>query len=148
MTRDELAALDERATPGVWETDSEYDDDALYSGGGGCGSGFKNYFIGTDVGGKWVTLLDTVNSDHKLVEEEYDEDGKTAWDCIGQANTELIVTLVNLYRAGQLVLVPSVEDLLREARDAILSYSRDPDEAIAAKLTAILASMGAKTDGN
>jgi hypothetical protein len=91
----ELDALLAKATPGEWEVDSEYDEDALYSGGGGCGSGFKNFFIGTDIGGKWRTLLDTQNSDHKLIEEDYDEDGKNAWDSIGQANAALIAALRN-----------------------------------------------------
>lgn len=76
ITPEALEALSKKATPGTWEVDSEYDNDALYSGGGGCGSGFKNYFIGADVGGTWKTLLDTVNSDHKLIEEDYDEGGK------------------------------------------------------------------------
>jgi len=112
----ELERLSKAATQGVWEVDSEYDNDALYSGGGGCGSGFKNYFIGADVGGKWKTLLDTVNSDHKLIEEEFDEDGKHAWDVIGQANAAFIVALVNAYRTGQLVpAMPSDVDLVAEA---------------------------------
>ena len=92
---EKLEGLAKHATQGPWEVDSEYDEDALYSGGGGCGQGFKNFFIGAEIAGKWQTLLDTVNSDHKLVEEEYDEDGKTAWDGIGWGNTALIVELVN-----------------------------------------------------
>ncbi len=102
MNPDELEALALRcealaaqATPGPWEIDSEYDEDALYSGGGGCGRGFKNFVIGAEIDGKWCTLIDTQNSDNKLIEEEYDEDSKNAWDSIGQANTDLIVALIN-----------------------------------------------------
>jgi len=107
---DEIEALAAKATPGPWEVDSEYDNDALYSSGGGCGRGFKNFFIGADVGGKWMTLLDTQNSDHKLVEEEYDEDGSTVWDTIGSDNTALIVALRNN--------LPTILAALRE-RDAL-----------------------------
>ena len=98
-----LEKLNKAATPGRWEVDSEYDNDALYTGGGGCGSGFKNYFIGAEVDGKWKTLMDTVNADHKMIEEEYDEDGKSAWDSIGLANAEFVAALVNAYRSGHLV---------------------------------------------
>lgn len=103
-----LEGLSAAATQGEWEVDSEYDGDALYSGGGGCGSGFKNYFIGAGVDGKWRTLFDTVNSDHKLIEEDYDEDGKNAWDEIGRANTAFVATLVNAYRTGQLIVAPEI----------------------------------------
>lgn len=90
-----LRQLMAKATPGPWEVDSEYDDDALYSGGGGCGRGFKNFFVGAEVDGRWRTLLDTVNSDHKLIEEDYDEDGKSSWDAIGHANANLVAAAVN-----------------------------------------------------
>lgn len=95
-----LRKLVAEATPAPWELDTEYDPDALYSGGGGCGSGFKNYFIGAQVAdgtehGRWATLFDSVNSDHKLVEEEYDEDGKSAWDETARRNAETVVALVN-----------------------------------------------------
>lgn len=97
---DELARLAEKATPGVWEFDTEYDNDAVYSGGGGCGRGFMNYFIGVQVPdntehGRWATLFDSVNSDHKLIEEDYDEDGGRAWDETARCNAALIVALRN-----------------------------------------------------
>lgn len=89
--RDALA----KATPGPWGVDSAYDDDAVYSGGGGCGRGFKNFFIGAEVRGKWATLLDSVNSDEKLIDEEYDEDGKSAWDEIGRNNANFVAIARN-----------------------------------------------------
>lgn len=95
-----LETADGKATPGPWEIDTEYDGDALYSGGGGCGRGFKNYFIGAQVPnntehGRWATLFDSVNSDHKLIEEDYDEDGSSAWDETARRNAELIIVLRN-----------------------------------------------------
>lgn len=123
ITPEALEALSKKATPGTWEVDSEYDNDALYSGGGGCGSGFKNYFIGADVGGTWKTLLDTVNSDHKLIEEDYDEGGKEAWDVIGRANAAFIVALVNAYRTGQLVPAMPSGDVVEAVARAL--YEED-----------------------
>ncbi|PZQ55757.1 MAG: hypothetical protein DI555_06945 [Novosphingobium pentaromativorans] len=92
---DKLRALDEAATPGPWERDSEYDGDGLATSGGGCSTGWHNFFIGADVDGKWRTLLDTVNSDHKLIEDDRDENGGHSWDAIGEANTALIAYLRN-----------------------------------------------------
>ncbi len=103
---DKLRALDEAATPGPWETDSEYDGDAIATSYEGCSNGYHNYFVGADIGGKWRTLLDTVNSDHKLIEDDRDEDGGRTWDVIGKANAELVAYLRNavpaiLAMAGQ-----------------------------------------------
>lgn len=109
-----LAALDAMATPGVWEVDSERDDDASYGSGPDHGTGFHNYFIGADVGGKWKTLLDTVNSDHKAIDEEYDEDSHHAWDTIGKANAAFIVALVNAYRANALVSRADLDEAVKE----------------------------------
>ena len=110
-----LKKLDAAATPGPWDIDSEYDDDALYSGGGGCGRGFKNFFIGAEVRGKWATLFDSVNADEKLIEEDYDEDGKSSWDAIGRANAALIVALRN-------EALPLITQLTAE-RDAALAHA-------------------------
>lgn len=151
MDKDQLAALDRAATQGAWEVDSEYDNDALYSGGGGCGRGFKNYFIGTDIGGKWKTLLDTVNSDEKLINEDYDADGGSAWDTVGEANTAFIVALVNAYRANQLVLIGP--DAVEKVARAIASTSADTWEYLHVstdpkdwefEATAALAALGVK----
>lgn len=90
-----LRALDAAATPGPWETDSEYDGDGYASSGGGCVSGWNNWFVGADIDGKWRTLLDTVNSDHKLIEDDRDSEGGSAWDVIGAANAELVTFLRN-----------------------------------------------------
>lgn len=86
----QIEELAGKATPGPWEIDTEYDSDER------C----KNYFIGAPVPngteyGRWATLFDSVNSDHKLIEEDYDEDGGSAWDETARCNAELIVALVN-----------------------------------------------------
>lgn len=100
---DRLKALHEAATAAPWERDSEYDGDAIATSYEGCTSGYHNFFIGADVGGKWRTLLDTVNSDHKLIEDDRDENGGHSWDTIGEANTSLLVFLRNA--------VPSIIDM-------------------------------------
>ena len=115
-----LADLAAKATPGPWEIDSEYDDDAHYSGGGGCGRGFKNFFIGAPVDGKWRTLLDSANSDHKLVDEDFDEDGRSAWDNIGLANASLTIELVNNLPAIIAALTAQADhDKVLAERDAL-----------------------------
>jgi len=93
--REELEKLIAEATPGPWEVDTIYNEDGCYSGGGGCGQGFNDYAIYAPIDGKAVQILDTSYSDDKLIEEEFDEDEKIAWDCIGKANADLIVFLVN-----------------------------------------------------
>lgn len=122
-----LADLAAKATPGPWEIDSEYDDDAHYSGGGGCGRGFKNFFIGVPVDGKWRTLLDSANSDHKLV-----EDGRSAWDSIGLANTSLTIELVNNLPAIIAALTAQAEhDKVLVERDGLEAENARLREALA-----------------
>ena len=120
---DRIEALDAKATAGPWEVDSEYDDEALYSGGGGCGRGFKNFFVGAEIKGEWATLLDTQNSDNKLIEEDFDEDGKSSWDENGRNNAELVATLRNA--------VPTILSALRlaERLDAAEVTQMDQDAA-------------------
>lgn len=126
-----IAELAAKATPGPWEIDSEYDDDAHYSGGGGCGRGFKNFFIGVPVDGKWRTLLDSANSDHKLVEEDFDEDGRSAWDSIGLANTSLTIELVNNLPAIIAALTAKADhDKVLAERDALEAENARLREAV------------------
>lgn len=124
----DLKELSVKATPGIWEVDSEHDDDASYGAGPDHGTGFHNYFIGADVGGKWVTLLDTVNSDHKEIEEDYDK-----------ANAELACELVNAYRSNALVpraemeeaVAATIERCAQVAVDAtILAREQNNQDAI------------------
>lgn len=85
---EELERLLAKATPGPWEFDSERNED--------CSPKHHDYFIGgTGRDGKWITLFDSVKSDEKLIEEEYDEDYHHAWDAVGKANAALIVALRN-----------------------------------------------------
>ena len=93
--REELEKLLAKATPGPWEVDTIYNEDGLYSGGGGCGQGFNDYAIFATIGGKAVQILDTSYSDNKLIEDDRDGEGGSAWDCVGNANAALIVALVN-----------------------------------------------------
>lgn len=123
---DKLRALDEAATPGPWETDNEYDGDGYASSGGGCTSGWNNYFVGAEIDGKWRTLLDTVNSDHKLIEDDRDGDGGMAWDVIGMANAELVAHLRNLVPA--ILAMAEENKRLREALRSIANLQRHSRE--------------------
>ncbi|WP_324694553.1 hypothetical protein [Novosphingobium sp. RL4] len=100
---DKLRALDEVATSGPWETDHEADEITRS----------HDYFVGAEVGGKWRTLMDTVNSDHKLIEDDRDGEGGMAWDVIGMANAELVAHLRNLVPA--ILAMAEENKRLREA---------------------------------
>lgn len=92
---DELRALAAKATPGPWEMDTEYDPDALASGGGGCTTGFNDYSMAAEINGKWKRIFDSINSEEKLIEDDrYDLEG-SAWDEVARANFALIMALRN-----------------------------------------------------
>lgn len=116
---EQLKALDAGATKGPWEVDTEYCPDEC------C----KNYFIGAPVSngtehGRWATLFDSVNSNHKLIETEYDEDGATSWDETARRNAALIV-------------------YLRNSVPAIIAMSEEL-EAVKAKAERLAEAVGAK----
>ncbi|NML93826.1 hypothetical protein HHL27_09115 [Novosphingobium sp. TW-4] len=135
MTNEELAALDAAATQGEWAIGAHY------------------------------TATGPDERCHGLVEVDdfpigiIDEEGATAERL--SPNLEFIVSLVNLYRAGKLVLVPSVEEVADaiEARMGPVfgspEYLADPVKLARAEkrrrdgamtyATAVLAIMGAKT---
>lgn len=91
---DKLRGLLAKATKGPWEVDSEYDPDGAYGSGPDHDTGYHNYFVGAEVDGKWRTLMDTVNSDHKLIEDDRDEDGGRSWDAIGHGNANLVAAAI------------------------------------------------------
>ena len=132
---EQLRELASKATPGPWEVDSEYDNDALYSGGGGCGRGFKNFFIGADVGGSWKTLMDTQNSDEKLIEEDYDYDSGSAWDEIGRANAELVAALRNALPT----IITALQEMEKKSETLAAKQAREvmnPQTACCSSVTA------------
>jgi len=92
---DTLDALLAKATPGTWEVDTERNEDGAYGSGPDHGTGYDDFVIGTEVRGKWQTLLCTDNATEKLINEDYDEDYHRAWDRVGEANTALVVAAVN-----------------------------------------------------
>lgn len=59
----------------------------------------------------------------------------------------LAAKLVNLYRANKLVLVPSVEEVALVIRDVTGGVNYDYMDFCRDAAKAVLASMGAKTDG-
>ena len=105
---DEMEAALDAATPGEWEADTEYDPDAYACGHGGTTTGFNDYVIFAGDPTKPVRIADTVNSDCKIVHDEYDGQ---AWDEVGRANAHLICLTVNS--------LPSLIAAARE-RDALV----------------------------
>lgn len=148
---DTLAALSEAATQGEWDTDT------LNSEGSyGSGDDIRECFATTaiyDASGK--VLFDALNSDACLVHEEWDEeDGYChASDLTSAANAAFIVALVNAYRTGQLVPVPSVERVARAIKEAFdrdmeaqaeadgFDYEPGPWEEWTDEATAVIAAM-------
>lgn len=129
--KETLAALDAKATKGEWSAlkGVEKNDDMR------CGITTKR--------GAYDYLLATI------------ENGASGDFCDTEfANAELIVALVNLYRSGDLVMVPSVESVevaLRRVTSwdgtPIISDAQLTDDEVRDMATAVLTSMGAKTDG-
>lgn len=144
--REELEKLIAEATPGPWEVDTIYNEDGCYSGGGGCGQGFNDFAIYALIDGKAVQILDTSYSDDKLIEEEFDEGKKIAWDCVGKANADLIVFLVNnapailealTERASMAAEIERLRGLVEELADDLEVEVQDRwgyDERLAHKL--------------
>lgn len=153
--KETLAALDAEATQGEWEIDT-LNSEGTYGSGDDTREGFSTTAI-CDASGK--VLFDALNSDAILVQEEWDEDGGSAYDLTSAANARFVCTLVNLYRTGQLVVAPSVEEVAREimlnrdnggctVKDWTTEERDNPHVAQAVRQArAILTSMGAKTDG-
>ena len=80
-----IKARADKATAGPWESDTT-ENEGDYGSGPDCGSGFSSY----EVVAKKGRICDTINSDVAMVCEEYDEDGRTAFDEVGQANMDFI----------------------------------------------------------
>lgn len=136
MTRDELAALDERATKGVWIA-------APYS----------------NVVGAPIVASPSGRSIGKITYFNLGK-GFESHDAQSEANGQLIVALVNAWRSGDLVMVPSVDEVARVIHDALYadrqsgawmsgkcpldSVTIDGDVDLLNAATAVLASMGAK----
>lgn len=93
----DLEAIKKRiaaATPGPWERDKTANEGSYGDGGPDCREGYYSYEILAEVNGKSVTLCDSINATHQMVEEEFDGDENgswvNAWDEIGRRNFDLI----------------------------------------------------------
>ena len=80
-----IKARADKATSGPWESDATQNE-GDYGSGPDCVSGFSSYEVIAEKG----RICDTINSDVAMVCEEYDEDGCTAFDEVGQANMDFI----------------------------------------------------------
>lgn len=107
--KETLARLSAEATAGEWDTDTEKSE-GEYGTGPDTHSGFDVTVI---YGPDGKSLFDPHNSDMIEVHEDSpDEDGYvSAWDETSRRNATFITALVNAYRANQLCVVPSVEDM-------------------------------------
>lgn len=80
---DQVLALSEKATPGVWEADSVRND--------GC-----DFAKAVNTEGR--SLFDTLNSEVALIETEADDDYVSRWDSQGRADIEAAIAAVNFLR--------------------------------------------------
>ena len=97
-----LKAAAEKATQGEWWAD-EVKNEGCYGSGDDCVEGFTSYAI---YGSDGQTLFDSLNSDAACICEEYDGEGRVAWDETAQRNAEFIA-LAN--PANVLALVEALE---------------------------------------
>ncbi|MCW9412041.1 ead/Ea22-like family protein [Klebsiella quasipneumoniae] len=97
-----MKAAAEKATPGEWWAD-EVKNEGCYGSGDDCVEGFTSYAI---YGSDGQTLFDSLNSDAACISEEYDGEGRVAWDETAQRNAEFIA-LAN--PANVLALVEALE---------------------------------------
>jgi hypothetical protein len=107
-----LRKLRSKATPGEWYADTEQSD-GEYGSGPNTRSGFDAYLIcveGEAYSHKQRVLFDSHNSTCGMIEEEYDEDGGSAWDAVAKANATLIVEAVNALPT----LLATIEALARD----------------------------------
>ena len=150
-TNPDLAALSAAATPGTWETDT-LNSEGSYGSGDDTYEGYATTAI-YDASGK--VLFDALNSDAILVQEEWDEDGGSAYDLTSAANAAFIITLVNACRTGNLVQINPEgmrERVARSiapevfARPRINLFKRDYDKAYERADAAIAALLGGEHD--
>ena len=123
-TPNELRAMSEAATQGEWFVDTENSE-----GEYGVGPDTQSCFLVSVIyGPDGKSLFDPHNSDMIEVHEDYpDEDGYcSAWDETSRRNAAFIVSLVNLYRTGQ--LVHADEARAAERADVVAWLRHDLDD--------------------
>ena len=113
-----IKARADKATSGPWESDATQNE-GDYGSGPDCVSGFSSYEVIAEKG----RICDTINSDVAMVCEEYDEDGCTAFDEVGQANMDFIAHA----RTDIPALISALEasEAAYEARITALEAERD-----------------------
>ncbi|HHG1215603.1 TPA: ead/Ea22-like family protein [Klebsiella pneumoniae] len=114
-----LKAAAEKATPGEWWAD-EVKNEGCYGSGDDCVEGFTSYAI---YGSDGQTLFDSLNSDAACISEEYDGEGRVAWDETAQRNAEFIA-LAN--PANVLALVEALEKAQAKIIELQRKYEIDP----------------------
>lgn len=89
-------------TPGPWIVDT-IKTEMTYGGGPDASTGMVTTYIVTAQDGQMIA--DTSQSDVVLVEEEYHEDGVSAFDAQGRANAALIAAAPDLLDACRFALL-------------------------------------------
>jgi hypothetical protein len=91
----EILAGCEGVTKGPWESDSERTE-GTYGSGDDTHEGFDAYVVysaSVDYYGKPASICDSSNSGVIAVEEDFDEDGHSAWDEHGRKNMAHVARL-------------------------------------------------------
>lgn len=101
------------ASDGPWEVDSSYNADGSFGSGPDPDTGYDDYVI---IDSKGQVLFGSENSDAKLIEVEYDDEGGAdAWDQVARRDAALIVAAVNDY-ARHLDMEEVLAEVLRLIR--------------------------------
>jgi len=127
----ELLSKVSRDAPLPWSRDCEGRES-------GQSETFDHYFVGTEAGGKWLTLFDTSNSTAVCIEEDYDEDHYACWDETAWRTTGLALGAVNT-----LPIMLRMIDATKALAALRPSNWQDDDELVAAyrDVDAVLADL-------
>lgn len=106
-------ALAAGPTPGPWYVDTEENEGEYGDGGPDSRSGFQSFALFNEAGS---TICDTLNSDAAEVEEDYSEEGGSAWDAVGKRNMEFIAACDPATIASLLADADRARELEADAR--------------------------------
>jgi hypothetical protein len=118
---EELEKVAKAATPGPWEQDCTVKSDGTYGSGEDANEGYDTYEVFQTLTGK--KIFDFLNSEVVCVEEEYDEDGRTAWDAEASANAAFIAAANPATILSLLDHIKRMQEALERARKAWLDYA-------------------------
>lgn len=115
----ELTALLEKATPGPWSYELDWNEDGEYGPGPDPGRGFWDYTM-IDADGR--SLFGSENSVAKIIEEDPHDD-TAAWDQVAKDNFVLIAAM-HEHLPTLLTALTAAQETIRRQREALERYGK------------------------